>query len=1392
MASKYSKSGSNKDAQFENKLKPAGAEISSLIDLIATDNTTADVLDQTYERLRDSQLYNDAVDEQFTPSLEDTDSAYKPDVEGEPAVARNVARNLGNLQKDFSEERMKLFGESEYGDGDLDPAIEDALIEQFARLKGVNTFEIENNPLLYDELGTYLGAKTKSLVGNRYNAYDRTGADIAGSGPVPTAFRQVNRLFDLNREKDPTFTAMPDNEVAIKARGDREKIVQKLVDYGTDRGAAERMWDKALNQDNTESPIQKALFTLTPGKDSKADFKFFTDGLLGMSDKVTRSVQQTFTRLGPKQQEMFVKKIIENNPDFSRADLQQTLYALSTSYGAVAAKKENFGRFMSDIFLLTVMDEAETKMVRYENEKENTDNAEMAQMSTEEATLANESKLMLNINDDIGIGRKALAAMFFPDATQEQMAMVGAIAKVLVSDAFSQQEGDPNDLRTPNYENKLFERTFTADVTSDGTELNNSDGQPRSKVGFTLTAKGLDVAQRLKPMFNLLLPDAKRKVRYAKKPNKVADVTVRKLGKKLQVGSNASTVAPHNEGDLVSVGDTQEMAEMKTVAENTVVTTNLRVESIYKEIFTDLQSFLDSIRNNELDDNSRAIYQDSVMSILDGSAFQNIKGDSNDNRGAFGFRPGVVLQRNEEGRFVREDGSITDIADEAAVLFDASDRIKDSQLIETLTFLKDNAGKPFMYDYFYGLGTRLHVDQTVGNYQSNKAVRAAISSSEPFKYRLDKAQDVISLKAGIMKRFGFDKMDVLTAADLFDSQVLTWVNADLKQKLKIAAGEEGWASIAAIEEGIAFHNAIVNPDGTGVYKTGFYTEIDGLTNGMAHSAVQAGDRRTAWGANIFDPLQHEHWARNYDMIEDLTRNKQIDELINLEDEHGDSLQLVNYLDAYNSVNQEMLNQIRRLKGTAKDKGKYPNVDVVSVGLPGLLSNMATFAAQTIMRRAHGANGDGNGQGSKLFLDALDILDDTGNTLGRKFIKKPVMIFGYGAGEARIAEAVRLFVDDMFLQQPSLRKQFQRNGIDINVNFIDPLSKIAAEAVNQQFSEIKKFATTLSTIATDSARQGFALKIPTQAGYFINLGGKTYQIDRGKGRTKSFKYYPGDVVAQINLDKKRETLKEGQKLTFADTKSRTTSSLMESMWQPFFLQGESLKAATQITVMLNHANDNINMMRSLVNIHKAKLSDKGLAFDSTTTAQGVNALHIFDGLLVMPGEAELHANELNKVFGEMMRGNTNESGVSKGKGHAGFVEDALTYELNGRGEKQRDYYSTNIGDRYDIPSKRKDKYNYVRLLNAQGKAIRAAQGAFDKQGSWHSDLDPYAYNWKETKAGAEALQDLRNFDKARRDLALDSSKILQFFWSTRAVHDLINRADPQRISKHVVPKKKIAM
>ena len=137
-------------------------------------------------------------------------------------------------------------------------------------------------------------------------------------------------------------------------------------------------------------------------------------------------------------------------------------------------------------------------------------------------------------------------------------------------------------------------------------------------------------------------------------------------------------------------------------------------------------------------------------------------------------------------------------------------------------------------------------------------------------------------------------------------------------------------------------------------------------------------------------------------------------------------------------------------------------------------------------------------------------------LGRKFVKKPVMIFGYGAGTARIRQAIQLFVDDLFMQDDKLAGIFRDAGIDIDKHFIDPLGVIASEAVNQSFEEIKSFANALSRAATEAHKQGFPLRIPTSAGYFINLGGKVYEIDRDRGSSR-FEYYPGDFAMMMRLN-----------------------------------------------------------------------------------------------------------------------------------------------------------------------------------------------------------------------------------------------------------------------------------
>ena len=436
---------------------------------------------------------------------------------------------------------------------------------------------------------------------------------------------------------------------------------------------------------------------------------------------------------------------------------------------------------------------------------------------------------------------------------------------------------------------------------------------------------------------------------------------------------------------------------------------------------------------------------------------------------------------------------------------------------------------------------------------------------------------------------------------------------------------------------------------------------------------------------------------------------------------------------------------------------------------------ADEAAQTIMSLAHESGQGGKGVGSRRFKDALSTMSQRKHPLSRSFVKKPVMIFGYGAGTARIRQAIQLFVDDLFMQDPELAKIFTQYGIDINKHFIDPLGVIASEAVNQSFDEIKAFANVLSRAATEAHKQGFPLKIPTAAGYFINLGGKVYEIDRERGPTR-FEYYPGDFAMMMRLDDPKT----------AGKMPRAYSWMMKGYFDPFFMKEDYLKAATQITVLLNHANDNINMQRHLVNWHKEKLAQQGYTWDkwlynlesATPDITGNTALHIFDGILAMPIEAEQHADGLNRVFQQMMQGE---------RGHASAIEDALTFELSADGKRIPDLLSGNIGDRnINAPgAKWRPEMEFRRLLTRDGEALAADRGL----GTWHEALDPFAFNWIKNADIAEVKKDLRTIDRNRKALAKTLSKklggqIKQFFWSPESLQQMINKADKSRIQNHI--------
>ena len=1423
MAAKYKGAVGGVDQQRYRKEGPKSARFQELVDRLNVGPQTEAVLSQTHSELRD--LFSQVVDEQVQPEQEylsrispeardwyqaqqkgrvgpppppntyvpnyDVSTTYNmgdTEYSGPGLQARTAAR-IGEDQVNFGPELVSQLYPNAKGDPRKPLSLDEEgfYLEEFARLKGVSTLDVERSPVLREEFERYVGKKIKSLAPDAYYPYSTEGEAVTGTGTRPTYWKKAGHIAEYNRIKHPESTSAP--MLQERARGVEEDVINTLQMYGMSETEAQALWKRNQNLNPDESILLQALrsnpelLSRATTFDEQIGERDFEDGLLQMSEKVHKSFLKTLGHLKISEVEKFADKILKNSPHYNRTSLQQAIYSFMVAYSAAQetdiSGQVDLGRAWSDFFMAATFVYARNKVQQHEQKKRESDDPAKIKQTTQEAIEANEKNLMVSVSDHGNIARLILEPMGFPEATPEQQAVIGALAQNLVVDAFAYPEAHIEDITMP--EEKLFEKVPHKEV--------DNQGRPTGKITntFTLTAKGLEIANKALPLFNLIMPKSQRKVRVKPKRSLEKDQYIRKIGRNTKTKYTDISTGEIIEGGQVDIGETKEMTEMRNQAENTPGKINPLMNGIMTLIGDDYQSIMLKHRNKMDTDQARADYETTLMYLLDGPEFQNMKGDGTGNKGIFGNRSNFVYVKDRQGNILDEEGKITTDLANAAILNDYSDRIKDTEFDQALVFLAENfdaktgLGREFFWDYFWGFNTRLNVDQTQGNYQQSKMIRGLINSGKPANYKLDDAYHVISLKAGIIKRFGFDKMDPLTAADHFDKVIGDWSTANpatpegVRKILEIAGEYEGWGSVASMVEGIAFNKELSNPNSKGVYTTGFFTEIDGLTNGMAHSSAQAGDIETAWRAQMFDPMKYNHWVTAYADIEKIQREGNIEELAKLNDKYGvDGIDFTIYMDAYNKTNYEMKELIRRLWGD----GEHPAVDIDYVGLPGLLTTAADAAAQTIMGLAHESGQGGKGVGSRRFKDALTIMKNRKHPLSRKFVKKPVMIFGYGAGTARIRQAIQLFVDDIFMQDPELAKIFTQHGIDIDKHFINPLGVIASEAVNQSFEEIKAFANVLSRAATEAHNQGFPLRIPTSAGYFINLGGKVYAIDRERGPTR-FDYYPGDFAMMMRMDDAKNIDPKTGKVR----KPRAYSWTMKGHFDPFFMKENYLKAATQITVLLNHANDNINMQRHLVNVHKqllAKVKDKNgnpYTWDKwlynletdTDRVIGNTALHIFDGILAMPIEAEMHANGLNRVFQQMMQGE---------RGHASAVYDALTFELTADGKKIRDRRGNNIGKRnIDAPNALwKPDYEFRRLLNRDGEALAADEG----WGTWHPDLDPFAYNWGKSAESAQVRIDLRTIERNRKDLAKKLStklggQIKQFFWSPEPVQKMMMRA-----------------
>ena len=221
----------------------------------------------------------------------------------------------------------------------IDANIEDEIAEDFARLKGVTTLDVERNPDLRDEYARYLGQRTRTFDNERYHSYDAAGVSTAEK--APTMYRTPTRLTELNRLKYPDETSTP--KLAERSKGDEDAIKYKLIQYGATKKEADRIWDQYKNFDTETNVIADNLDSLANTATTLAqqdDYPAFIDGIQNMANKVHFAVQHTMLgntpAMAPTTVERFVDKITDINPDVSRQNAKEFLFTFMASYGSVA------------------------------------------------------------------------------------------------------------------------------------------------------------------------------------------------------------------------------------------------------------------------------------------------------------------------------------------------------------------------------------------------------------------------------------------------------------------------------------------------------------------------------------------------------------------------------------------------------------------------------------------------------------------------------------------------------------------------------------------------------------------------------------------------------------------------------------------------------------------------------------------------------------------------------------------------------------------------------------------------------------------------------------------------------------------------------------------------
>lgn len=1234
-------------------------------------------------------------------------------------------------------------GEAAYNVPDLSQQQMKAYLDSFIvdEYNGtITAAEVTQNPDLYQEFGLYLGRMEEVVSPDKFVKYI-DGGGTSGERTA-TAFLQPEIASIVNAgpgiEQIPGF-----------------KSIQKLAD----------LTDMAIHINQSDDEGNRNFHAMLGTKEGTLERE-----TAEMQDRFHEAMQNQFRQMGVSEASKWADRISGEHEGSNVDSVKELVYWLAGNYAAIEEARvtgrnisEHVTRGLADSFILSVL--SVMKKQAY-NSIEDKDFQELLDPKTKRQVDLMHSGLDAQIGhaifEALGLVNEMSdqkTQMTNPDGsvseveadpeTEESLRnykkWAGSFARNMVGDIFSftpqirdvdqstgeeiyaydvttgkpiyeigpaQQKMDVIDKNVYNSKYDIFRNVLFEVVPA--TKVLGVDGKPEvdpdtgrktnrmTQRGVRLTDNGFKVVDVLQPLINMLIPSA------VVEPNFTKPETFLKNKEGMYINLKGQPIDKEAGETPVPIWDM-----------NAAQIRKFRGTEAYKKqgsvVKQSYNQHIKSLAGARVGKNTLALIQqmyadESAQTLLDGPDYLNISGDGLPPSHPMYQQDGYVGKGTRDGRTrqraQKEKGQVLNDSQGQPVMdFFIGDFLKDRKLLESLTWSKNNVDKVYYFDYFVGRNRREFVKQTLFNFQNDKLSRALLEAGEPRIYSFSnsviydlptgKITEMDYFKAQVLRKFGL-KGNVFDLAPKFNDTAKDWKQMrDTGNFGGLAkAGElEGFMSISAIAEGINLYEAEQlskqNGKKNDVYISGFLTEADGLTNGMAHSSLQTADPLLAQSTLLFVEEQ---------------KKRILDNGYNFANPDA-------YYRAYNKT-QGIANDV--LKGSKFSQVISKQTNQKMLDLLKVYDKQGTHVK---------------------FSEAVNILKSSGQVFGRKFAKQPVMIFGYGAGPAMIRSAVREFMYEWFENQEggnNLKLEMEAiPNFDLEEDFITPMGILMTEALHTEFADVLQLSQTLSKAAVAGVAQGMPLSTYSGQGWAHPLGIIDTEID--ESRTRSFTRSFHRVGVGPNKDAKGNNLpggfkpnSVGQLLPEAVTEDKDKSHKVQikESTKTFDPAGSfaanSLKAGTQIAVLLNHGNDSYNMGEALTEVH----------FMLEAMGKKTGAHHVFDAVLAPPQDMPMYVKSLNKHFLEINQENS----------HVMTVYDGLTYEHDIQGEKiietvQRGMNLSQATKNQLHLVRKVDPHNtmYKRQLKKdqmQSDGIEVEDG----ESTWDAKFDSYAFSWSKPQTG----------------------------------------------------------